>query len=192
MEAILNVVQNIDGWILLFIQNHLRPDALTPWVIRFTKLGNAGLIWIVISVLLLIPGRTRRAGILSIAALAVSLCITNLLLKNYVARIRPYEVVSGLTSLLGAVDGYSFPSGHASAGFAAATVISKSCRKWVGWPCLVLACLLSLSRLYVGVHYPSDVICGAIIGFLIGLVIFWLFGGKEYRRRARRARRRRR
>ncbi|MCC8082407.1 MAG: phosphatase PAP2 family protein [Lachnospiraceae bacterium] len=192
MEAILNALQTADGWILLFIQNHLRFDELTPWVIRFTKLGNFGLIWIVISLLLLIPKKTRRAGVLSIVALVASLCITNFLLKNYVARVRPYEVVSGLTSLLGPVSEYSFPSGHASAGFAAATVINKNCRKWLGWPCVILACLLSLSRLYVGVHYPTDVICGAIIGILIGLIVFWLFGEKKYKKRARRARRRRR
>ncbi len=190
MDAILNAIQRADGWILLFIQNHLRFASLNPWVIRFTKLGNYGLIWIVISILLLIPKKSRRAGILSLVALALSLCISNLLLKNYVARVRPYEVLSGLTSLIGPVSGYSFPSGHASAGFAAAAVISRSCRKWIGWPCLALAFLLSISRLYVGVHYPTDVICGAIIGFLIGLILFWLFGDKKYRRRARRRRRR--
>lgn len=191
MDAFLNMLLNLDGQILLFIQNNLRFEEITPWVIRLTKLGNMGMIWIVISVLLLIPRKTRRAGILSLAALLGSLCITNFFLKNYVARVRPYEVISGLSCLVEKASDWSFPSGHASAAFASAMVIYKSRPKRLGIPCVILAFLISLSRLYVGIHYPTDVICGAVIGALIGLIVFWLFGEREYKRRARRTRRRR-
>lgn len=191
MDAILNALSNIDGKILLLIQNYLRIPELTPWVVRFTKLGNMGLIWIVIAVLLLIPEKTRRAGVLTLVSLVGSLCLVNFFLKGYVDRVRPAEVVSGLTCLVKTRDA-SFPSGHASAAFAASVVIYKSTRKWIGVPCVILAVLLSLSRLYVGAHYPTDVFCGAVIGFLIGMVVFWLFGEKRYKRRARRVRRRRR
>jgi undecaprenyl-diphosphatase len=85
---------------------------------------------------------------------------------------------------------WSFPSGHASAAFASAVVIYKSRPKRLGVPCLILAFLIALSRLYVGIHYPSDVLCGMIIGTLIGLIVFWLFGERKYKRKARKARRR--
>lgn len=191
MDEIINALLNLDGQILLFIQNYLRFSELTPWVIRLTRLGNMGIIWIVISILLLFPRKTRRAGILSLLALLGSLCITNFFLKNYVARVRPYEVVNGLNCLVAKAKDWSFPSGHASAAFASAVVIYKNRPKRLGVPCMILAFLISLSRLYVGIHYPSDVICGAIIGALIGLILFWLFGEREYKRKARRARRRR-
>ena len=190
MDTILNTLLELDGQALLFIQNHLRVEELNPFMIRFTNLGEFGLIWIIITVLLLIPRRSRRAGICSALALIASLCVTNLFLKNYVARVRPYEVVEGLTSLLGPVSEWSFPSGHASSSFAAATAIYKSRPKRVGVPCIILAALLAWSRLYVGVHYPSDVIGGAVIGALLGLIVFWIFGEKSYKKKARRRRQR--
>ena len=144
--------------------------------------------WIVLSVILLFPKKTRRAGILSLLALLGSLCVTNFLLKNYVARVRPYEVVQGLQCLIPAQKDWSFPSGHASASFASAVVIYKSCHRGIGVPALILAFAISLSRLYVGVHYPSDVIVGMIIGTLIALILFWIFGEKKYKARARRHR----
>lgn len=189
MDAILDALLRFDGQALLFIQNHLRFAELNPFMIQFTRLGEFGMIWIVITIVLLIPKRSRRAGICSALALIASLCVTNLFLKNYVARVRPYEVVEGLNSLIGPVGEWSFPSGHASAGFAAATAIYKSRPKWVGIPCLILAALLSWSRLYLGVHYPSDVIGGAIIGGLLGLIMFWIFGERAYKKKARRRRR---
>ena len=192
MDTILHTLSQLDGQTLLFIQDHLRFEELNPFMIRFTNLGEFGLIWIIITVLLLIPKKSRRAGICSALARVASLCVTNFFLKNYVARVRPYEVVEGLTSLLGPVGEWSFPSGHASSGFAAAAAIYKSRPKRVGVPCIILAALLAWSRLYVGVHYPSDVIGGAIIGALLGLIVFWIFGEREYKRKAQRARRRRR
>lgn len=190
MDTIINQLLQLDGQILLLIQNHLRFAEINPAVIFITKLGNSGFIWVVLSIILLFPKKTRRAGILSLVALLGSLCITNFFLKNYVARVRPYEVVQGLNCLVDKAVDWSFPSGHASAGFASAVVIYKSRPKRLGIPCMILAFLIALSRLYVGIHYPSDVICGAIIGTLIGLIVFWLFGEKKYKKRARRAGRR--
>lgn len=180
----------LDGQILLLIQEHLRFAQVTPVVTFLTRLGDSGFIWIVISIILLFPKKTRRAGILSLVALLGSLCITNFWLKNFVARVRPYEVVQGLTCLVEKASDWSFPSGHASAAFASAVVIYKSRPKRLGVPCLILAFLIALSRLYVGIHYPSDVLCGMIIGTLIGLIVFWLFGERKYKRKARKARRR--
>ena len=154
LDTILQQLNIWDGQLLLFIQNHLRSETLDPIVIVITNLGNAGIFWIVLSVILLFPKKTRRAGILSLLALLGSLCVTNFLLKNYVARV----------------------------------VIYKSCHRGIGVPALIFAFAISLSRLYVGVHYPSDVIAGMIIGTLIALILFWIFGEKKYKARARRHR----
>lgn len=107
-----------------------------------------------------------------------SLLINNILLKNLVARIRPYEVIEGLTCLVRQPRDYSFPSGHTTTSFAAAWVMFRQLPKRFGVPALVLAILIALSRLYVGVHYPSDVLFGALDGIAIGygaeMLVEWL------------------
>lgn len=158
--------------ILLWIQNNVRNEILTPIFKFITTLGNGGLIWIVGSIGLLIPKKTRRVGVLALISLVFSALIDNVILKNVVARTRPYEVIEGLTSLVGAQKDYSFPSGHTGSAFAAAVVMFLGLPKKCGIPILVFACLMGLSRLYVGVHYPSDVLCGALIGTGIALVVY--------------------
>lgn len=182
MDAIINTIFQLDGQILLFIQDHLRFEFLTPIVLVITKSGDKGALWILISLILLIFKKTRRVGFISLMALAGSLLITNIWLKNYVARIRPYEVIEGLNCLVNKPSEWSFPSGHATAAFASAVAIFKCRPKGIGIPCLIWAFLIAFSRLYVGVHYPLDVICGMIIGTLLGIIMFWIFGGKERRR----------
>ena len=159
--------------ILLWIQNNIRNDVLTPIFKFITTLGNAGVIWIVLSVGLLIPKKTRRVGALALVSLVFSALIDNVILKNVVARTRPYDVIEGLTSLVGAQKDYSFPSGHTGSAFAAAVVMFLGLPKKCGIPILVFACLMGLSRLYVGVHYPSDVLGGALIGTGIALFTYW-------------------
>lgn len=146
---------------------------LTPIFKFITTLGNAGVIWIVFSVGLLIPKKTRRVGVLALVSLLFSALIDNVILKNVVARTRPYDVIEGLTSLVGAQKDYSFPSGHTGSAFAAAVVMFLGLPKKYGIPILVFACLMGLSRLYVGVHYPSDVLGGALIGTGIALFTYW-------------------
>ncbi len=188
MSEILQYLQQFDGWILLMIQNHLRTEWLTPAMKFITTLGNQGILWIVLSVLLLIPRRTRRIGFLSLLALAITFCIVNLGLKNTVDRVRPYETVAGLHRLISRQKDWSFPSGHAAASFAAGVMIFKGTRRWFGVPCLALAFLIAFSRLYVGVHYPSDVIAGALIGTLVSVLLFALFAGKKDKAREKKRR----
>lgn len=95
----------------------------------------------------------------------------NVILKNIVARTRPYDVIPGLVSLVGAQKDYTFPSGHTGSSFASAVVLCRMLPKRYGIPAVVLACLIGLSRLYVGVHYPTDVIAGAMIGTGIAFVV---------------------
>lgn len=169
----LQYLLSVDENILLWIQECMRNDVLTPFWIAVTTLGNGGLIWLAGSALLLISKKTRKIGIMALAALAFSVLIDNVILKNLVARTRPYEVVPGLTSLIGVQDDFSFPSGHTGSSFAAAAVMYRGLPKKVGVPVLVFAFMMGFSRLYVGVHYPSDVIGGALIGTAIALITYW-------------------
>lgn len=163
MEMLIELDKNI----LLFIQDVIRNDMLTPFFTAVTRLGNAGLIWIVISLLLLFSGKTRKIGVMSVLALFMSLCINNFILKNLVARSRPFDAIGALIPLIDRPTDFSFPSGHSGSSFAAACVYVRKLPKPVGVPLLVLAVVIALSRLYIGVHYPSDVIVGMIIGVLI-------------------------
>lgn len=168
-EALLN----LDGNILLFIQEYIRNPVLNPIVVFITSLGDEGMIWIAATLLLLIPKKTRKIGVMSGLALLGSLLINNTLIKNLVARPRPYTRLEDLTILIPKPGEFSFPSGHTSSSFAAGVVFFRQLPKKFGTPALVLAILIGLSRLYVGVHYPTDVLAGMVVGTLLAI-------GSEY------------
>lgn len=164
-------IQRIDETVLLWIQETLRVDWLNPVVEAFTSLGNAGIVWIVLSVAMLCWRPTRKAGILSGCALVFSLLFTNLGLKLLIARARPYTVMEHLVPLLTSGDPNSFPSGHTCAAFAAGLVWARVLPKaWMRRAAVVQAVLMGLSRLYVGVHYPTDVAAGALVGSVCALL----------------------
>lgn len=135
-----------------------------------TSLGNAGIIWIVLAVVLLILPKTRKTGIIVAAALLMDLVLCNLILKNLVARVRPYDVNTAIAVLIKKPLDFSFPSGHTAASFAAMTALflAKMKKAWIA--ALVLAVLIAFSRLYFYVHYPTDVLGGAVVGILSGII----------------------
>lgn len=163
----LHFLSELDGGILLWIQEYLRNPVLTPILKVITTLGNVGAIWILLTLLILMMPKTRKVGCMMAAALFGTLLINNILLKNLVARTRPYDVIEGLTYIVRRPKEFSFPSGHAGSSFAAACIMLRRLPGRYGIPAFVLAVLISLSRLYVGVHYPSDVLFGVISGILI-------------------------
>ncbi|MGN0335754.1 MAG: phosphatase PAP2 family protein [Lachnospiraceae bacterium] len=159
----------LDGSILLWIQESIRNPVLTPVMKLITSLGNAGMIWIAATLLLLISKKTRRVGCMSALALIGSLLINNMLIKVLVARPRPFVRLEELVILIPKPSEYSFPSGHTASSFAAGVVFFRNLpRKW-GIPALILAFLIGLTRMYVGVHYPTDVLAGMITGTLLAL-----------------------
>lgn len=162
-EALLN----IDGGLLLLIQEYVRTPLLDEIMVFITTLGNGGMIWIAATILLLIPKKTRKAGIMSGVALLGSLIINNNIIKNIVQRPRPFVTFTDLQILIPTPSEFSFPSGHTSSSFAAAGVFYSNLPKKFGVPAVILAGLIGLSRLYVGVHYPTDVIAGIIMGILL-------------------------
>ncbi len=166
----------LDGNILLWIQEHIRREYLDPAVIFITNLGNSGWFWLVLSILLLFFAKYRKTGITSLIAILIGFIITNLWLKNMVDRIRPYEVVEGLKFIGRMPSDASFPSGHSTCSMAASVVLFLKLPKKLGVPALVLGILICLSRLYVGVHYPTDVLVGAAVGVLAAFAAVLLMG----------------
>lgn len=154
--------------ILFAIQSNIRNEILTPIFKIITSLGNGGAIWLVITVILLLRRKTRKIGFICLLALLGCLIINNWIIKNIVQRPRPFNTLSDLTILISKPKEFSFPSGHSSSSFAAASVLYRKLPKKYGVTCLILACLIAFSRLYVGVHYPTDVLFGALSGVILG------------------------
>lgn len=148
-----------------------------------TSLGNVGIIWIVLAVVLLILPKTRKAGIIVAAALLMDLILCNLILKNLVARVRPYDVNTAIAILIKKPLDFSFPSGHTAASFAAMTALflAKMKKAWIA--ALILAVLIAFSRLYFYVHYPTDVLGGAVVGVLSGIIGYTIVEKIDKRRR---------
>jgi undecaprenyl-diphosphatase len=165
----IDTLLTLDGNILLWIQEYIRTDWLTAVMLPITKLGDLGKIWILICLVLLIFRKTRSAGAAGILALVFSLCVNNVILKHAFSRTRPYEVVDGLILLTEKATDFSFPSGHAGSSFAAATAIFCMSKSKGRIAALVLAVLIAFSRLYIGIHYPTDVLAGTVTGILCGL-----------------------
>ena len=161
-----------EGAVLLWIQNCLRGTLTDPVFSFYTQLGNAGLIWIILSALMLCFKRTRRAGAAGLLALAVGFVLTNLTIKPLVGRIRPWLTVEGLTALVAEHDPNSFPSGHTCAAFAAVYAWRPYLPKGCGNTALICAVLMGLSRLYVGVHFPTDVLAGVLVGCLSAWIVY--------------------
>lgn len=163
----------MDFQILLWIQENLRSEHLNGLWIGITSLGDHGQFWILLSLCLLIPKKTRTIGLCSLAALLLSLLCTNICLKNLVGRARPFQQYAQLIPLIPAPRDFSFPSGHTSASFASAVACFLGFRdqnRWLPAVCpLILAGLIGFSRLYLGVHFPTDVLAGCLVGCITGV-----------------------
>ena len=138
-----------------------------------TSLGNGGVIWIAIALIFTATKKYRTAGIAVLAALILNLLIGNVILKPLIARVRPCDINTAVQLLIKRPTDYSFPSGHTLSSFAAATVIF--CRdKRLGIAAVILASLIAFSRLYLYVHYPTDILGGILIGIPIGIFSYYI------------------
>ncbi len=171
----MELLWQIDKNILLWIQS-LRQEWMTPFWKGITFLGDYGWFWIVLALGLLCFQKTRKTGAVTLLALLIGSLATNIICKPLFARIRPYEVIEGLVLLVPKQMDYSFPSGHSCAAFAGAAVCMRMLPRRYGGGLLILAGLLAFSRLYVGVHYPSDVLGGILIGMSAGWTALKLYG----------------
>ncbi|MDE7061759.1 MAG: phosphatase PAP2 family protein [Lachnospiraceae bacterium] len=160
---------NFEFVILDFIQEHMRSPVGDALMKCFSMLGEAGILWIAMAVILLICPKTRRIGGIVTAALILDVIVCNGMLKPLVARTRPYDINTAVQLIVKKPWDYSFPSGHTAAAFAATTALicTREKRLWI--PALVVSVLIAFSRLYLYVHFPTDVLGGLIIGVLCGL-----------------------
>ena len=162
-------ILSVDNTLLEWIQNNLRCNFLDIIMPFITRLGDNGLIWIIAAIIFLRFRKYRTDGVTILLALVLCVLIGNIGLKPLIARARPFTLNSEITLLIPSPTDFSFPSGHTMSSFAAATVIF--CKDWrMGIWAGLLAAVIAFSRLYLYVHYPSDVLGGAIIGIMLALV----------------------
>lgn len=168
----------IETGILNWIQNIRTPlgDVLMPLI---TKLGDVGMIWILLAIILLLIPQTRKSGAILAAALCVDAVLCNGILKHLIRRIRPCDINTSIQLLITRPDDFSFPSGHTAAAFAAVTALDAAEERKLWKPALVLAILIAFSRLYLYVHYPTDILGGIIVGIAAGYIGVWIVNWSE-------------
>lgn len=164
------MVTKIDLSIMLFVQEHLRSDIGNAIMKFITHLGDDGLLWIAIGVGLLFLKKTRMIGFSVLISLAINAVFTNIILKNLIARPRPFHVCEAIIPLIEKPRSFSFPSGHTSGSLTAAFALYKTAPKKIGIPAVILAALIGLSRIYVGVHYPTDVLGGVVVAIVSSIL----------------------
>ena len=172
-DFLYNCAVAFDLPVLDWIQANMQSGFMDKFMPFITKFGDHGLFWMIVAAVLLIPQKTRKTGLGMAIAMIIGLLVCNITLKPLVGRIRPYDLQAelGITiQLLGErMHDFSFPSGHTIASFEAAVVLRKNSKK-MGIPAMILAILISFSRLYLYVHYPTDVIVSIILGTLFALI----------------------
>ena len=161
-------IQSTDLSILEWIQTHLVNPFCDGFFSLVTHLGDSGMLWILLAVGMLFFKKTRKTGLMMGAALVLGLIFGNAILKNLFQRVRPYDLENALVQvpIIAKPGDWSFPSGHTLASFEAATVLMIRDKRF-GIPALIL---IAFSRLYLYVHFPSDVLAGALLGILLGFL----------------------
>lgn len=165
---------NIDYAILNFIQAHIANsflDAVMPWI---TKIGDEGIVFIITGVVLLFFKKYRKSGIVMLLGMLIGSLICNLWLKNFVARPRPFEGLEDIALLIPMPSSYSFPSGHTTSAFEFAFALALINKK-AAIAGYVIAALVAFSRLYLYVHFPSDILGGIIVGTISSLCALFIY-----------------
>lgn len=169
---------NIDFLILDFIKEYLKNPAFDFLMPKITALGNGGLVWILAAIILLAIPKYRKGGVALAVGLLTGLLIGNLTLKPLIARTRPFDLVEGIELLITAPTDFSFPSGHTLSSFIAAAILTMIDKRF-GYAAIPLAALIAFSRMYLYVHYPSDILGGVLLAAIISATIYFIFFKKK-------------
>ncbi|HEX2985696.1 MAG TPA: phosphatase PAP2 family protein [Caproiciproducens sp.] len=167
-------ILNMDNKLLALIQRRVRCSFLDKIMPVITSLGTCGIIWGVVMVIFLRVHRYRKVGLVLFITLVLCALLTNLILKPIVARPRPCHIAPEVPLLIPCPMDYSFPSGHTMSSFAAAMIISAA-NPTFGLLAFILAALIAFSRLYLFVHYPSDVLAGTLFGIAMSCTTLFIF-----------------
>ena len=167
---------NLDWSILQGIHSTFTCGFLNFLMPKISLLGNGGAIWILASMVLICKKKYRKYGLILLGGLALGVLTGNFILKNWIARPRPCWLDTSVQLLIASPTDYSFPSGHTLSSTIGATILTMTDRRF-GWAAIPLAALIAFSRLYLYVHFPSDILGGIVLGLLLGSVAF--FGGKR-------------
>lgn len=166
-------MQTIEFAVLDWIARVFRCGFLDAVMPVFTRLSDHGELWIALAAVLLLIPKTRRLGVYVSAALVLDLCVCNLFLKPLIARVRPCDINTAVTLLVVHPSDYSFPSGHTAVSFAAiGALFAANSRLWI--PSCVIGALLAFSRLYLYVHWPTDILGGLVVGLACGFAGYHL------------------
>ena len=170
--------------LLDFIQKYLKSDFMDTAMKTVSLLGKLCLLWILLAVVTTCIKKTRRFGLTLASDIALNLLAGNLIIKPIVCRPRPCWLNRTVEMITSVPTDYSFPSGHTMFAFGAATIIFCYHKGW-GIAAYVFAALMGLSRMYLYVHFPTDVLFGAVFGILIAILTYYLFNLLFPKRRLR-------
>jgi undecaprenyl-diphosphatase len=173
---LLNALSRIDIS-LLYAANQAHHPLLDAVMLCVTDVRRTGILLLCVWLGLLWKGgaRGRTVALLLLPLILVTDQLSSHLLKDLFGRVRPCEALEGVRAIDGCRHSLSFPSSHAVNTFAAATLLTVFYRRWVPWVAYGLAALVSYSRIYLGLHYPSDALGGAAIGVLCALAVAWAY-----------------
>lgn len=179
------VIETVDFAILNAIQDALRCNAADAAMAAVSRIGG-GVIWIMIGIALLFFKKHRFCGVAMLSALAAAFLLTEFAVKLLVLRERPYLLNPEIVLAVPEPSGTSFPSAHTSTSFASAIPLFREKRLWGSLGCC-FAALVGFSRLYLYVHFPSDVLVGAVLGVGVGLLSSFLIerAGRKFAQKGR-------
>ena len=163
---------------ILYAINKLHNPILDKIMVAITTIGDAGIFWIILAIVLICIKKTRRCGILMLLSMIAGLIVGNGILKNVIARARPSWIDPSIALLIPNPEDYSFPSGHTLASFDAAIMLFLHTKKW-GAVALIIATLISFSRLYLFVHFPTDVLGAILLAVVISISLNYLWNKLE-------------
>ncbi|GAA0122719.1 MAG: phosphatase PAP2 family protein [Clostridium argentinense] len=166
----LKYIHTVDKTLIDFIHHNLRNPLFDKLMPLITHLGDGGAIWIIISIILLFNKDYSHIGFLCLISLLLSTVLTEGIIKNIVERVRPIIRYPISDPLINIPKSFSFPSGHTSSSFAVATILFILLPQYKIIP-IVLALLIGFSRIYLYVHYPSDVFAGILVGILSAFIV---------------------